>query len=136
MHIHQDVSFEATPEAIYDVLVSAAKFAKMTGGRKATITAKTGGAISLFDGYISGRNLELVPGKRIVQAWRAKEWPEGVHSIVRFELSKRGKGAALAFDQIGHPENHHDHLAEGWVKMYWEPMKALLKGAPRGGEAA
>lgn len=66
----------------------------------------------------------------------AGEWPECVHSIVRFELSKKGKGAALSFDQIGHPENHYDHLAEGWVKMVWEPMRALLRDAPKAGEAA
>jgi hypothetical protein len=39
----------------------------------------------MFGGDISGRNVELVPGRRAVQAWRSNAWPEGVYSIVRFE---------------------------------------------------
>ena len=31
-------------------------------------------AITAWDGYISGRNVELIPGERIVQTWRTSEF--------------------------------------------------------------
>jgi len=126
--IHQEVTIAASPAAIYNTLTDAKDFAKMTGGRAASIATEVGGAFSMFDGHITGRHVELVPGKRIVQAWRAKDWPEGHYSIVRFELTPEGKGAKLVFDQTGHPNAETEHLTSGWAKMYWEPMKAMLAG--------
>ncbi len=128
MSIHQDVTIKATPSAVYGVLTSSDAFAKMTGGRAAEIAAEAGGAISLFGGEISGRNVELVPEKRVVQAWRSKAWPEGVYSIVKFEFSADGKGTKLSFDQAGHPEAAESMLESGWHQMYWEPMNATLAG--------
>jgi uncharacterized protein YndB with AHSA1/START domain len=126
--IHQEVTIDASPAAVYGVLTTSDDFAKMTGGRAAKITAEAGGGISLFGGDIEGRNVELKPGKRVVQAWRPKAWPEGVYSIVKFELSPEGKGTKLVFDQIGYPDEAHAMLDGGWHKMYWEPMRTMLKG--------
>jgi uncharacterized protein YndB with AHSA1/START domain len=128
MPIHQEVTINASPGAVYDVLTKSDAFAKMTGGRAANISPEAGGSISLFGGDIEGRNVELKPGKRVVQAWRPKAWPEGIYSIVRFELSPEGKGTRLSFDQIGYPDEAHAMLDGGWHKMYWEPMNKLLAG--------
>lgn len=89
----------------------------------AEINREVGGAFSLFVGHIIGRNLELIPNKRIVQAWRLVDWPERVYSIARFELKEQGSGTHLNFDHTGFPENLRDHLAAGWENHYW----ALLK---------
>jgi len=71
---------------------------------------KLAGAFSLFKGHIVGRNLELVPNERIVQAWRVVTWPEAAYSIVRFELKPHGSGTHVVFDHIGFPDGLHDHL--------------------------
>ena len=70
MAIHQEVTINKPPKAVYEMLTQAKKFEALGGGA-AKISAKPGGAISLFDGYATGFNVELVPGKRVVQAWRA-----------------------------------------------------------------
>jgi activator of HSP90 ATPase len=126
MAIHQEVRINASPKTVYNVLTNSEKFAKMTGGRTAAISPDEGGEVSLFGGDIRARNVELVPGKRVVQAWRSSRWPEGVYSIVRFELDRDGDGTKLVFDQSGYPDGAHDMLDSGWGKMYWEPMKAML----------
>jgi activator of HSP90 ATPase len=126
--IHQEVTIDASPAAVYGVLTSSDEFARMTGGRKADISRDIGGAVSLFGGDIEARNVELKPGKRVVQAWRSKAWPEGVHSIIRFELAPAGKGTKLVFDQAGHPDDAQAMLEGGWPKMYWEPMSAMFSG--------
>lgn len=128
MAIHQEVTIPATPSSVFDVLTSSKKFAEMTGGRGADISAAEGGAFSMFGGDITGRNVELVPGKRVVQAWRSGAWPEGVYSLVSFNLEPEGRGTKLTFDQSGYPDGAHDMLAGGWQQMYWDPMSKLLGG--------
>lgn len=128
MNIHQEVTIDSSPAAVYGALTGSDVFTKMTGGRAATIDKAVGGAITLFGGDILGRNIEMVPGKRLVQVWRSQAWPEGVYSIIRFELAAEGKGTKLVFDQAGHPEEATAMLEGGWPKMYWEPMNTLLAG--------
>ena len=88
----------------------------------AKISKKVGGAFSAHGGYVAGINLDLVENKRIVQAWRAKNWPKGVYSIVSFNFSKDGSGTKLTFDHTGIPDGMSDHLAGGWQKMYWDRL--------------
>ena len=87
---------------------------------------EAGGAFTLFGGYIVGRHIELVPNRRIVQAWHEESWPEGVYSIVRFELTEQGKGTKLVFDHTGFPAGAGEHLAAGWKLNYWEPIGKFL----------
>lgn len=125
MSIQQDVDINATREQVYQVLLSSEKFSKMTGGKATHIDPSAGGAHSLFDGMIEARNIELVPNKRIVQAWRVKDWPEGHYSLIRFELDQNGSNTTIHFTQTGHPEEAEPHLDAGWHKMYWEPMNNM-----------
>ena len=123
--IHQEIDFTASPQRIYEALLDTKQFTAFSG-LPAEINRETGGAFSVFKGHIIGRNLELVPNQRIVQAWRVVTWPEGAYSIARFELKAQGSGTHLVFDHIGFPEGLHDHLAEGWEEHYWELLKKYL----------
>ena len=120
--IHQEIDFTVSPQRIYEALLDAKQFTAFSGS-PAEINRDVGGAFSVFKGHIIGRNLELVPNQRIVQAWRVVTWPEGVYSIARFELQAQGSGTHLIFDHIGFPEGLHDHLAEGWETNYWDLLK-------------
>jgi activator of HSP90 ATPase len=124
--IHQEIDFTASPQRIYEALLDAKQFTAFSG-MPAQINRDVGGAFSLFDGHIVGRNVELVPNKRIVQAWRTVDWPEGAYSIARFELKALGSGTRLVFDHVGFPEGLHDHLAEGWEGHYWQLLKKYLQ---------
>jgi activator of HSP90 ATPase len=124
--IHQEVVFKASAKKLYQALTDAKQFSAFTGGAPAEIAPAAGGAFSCFGGMIAGRNVELVPDRRLVQAWRAGNWPEGVYSIVRFELKEQGGETRLVFDQAGHPAEQTPHLEGGWQQMYWEPLRKYL----------
>jgi uncharacterized protein YndB with AHSA1/START domain len=126
LSIHQEVVINASPAAVYGVLTNSEDFARMTGGKAADISKEVGGTVSLFAGGVRAMNVELIPGKRVVQAWRSEQWPQGVYSIVKFELEPEGKGTKLAFDQAGYPDSWQQTLEDGWHKMYWQPMNAML----------
>ena len=98
-----------------------------TGVSPAEIDPKPGGAFSLFGGMVVGRNIELVPNQRIVQAWRVvADFPDGVYTMVKFELIPRDSQTSVILDQTGFAEGDFDHLSLGWHSHYWEPLKIFL----------
>ena len=127
--IHQVVDLKASPQQVYEVLLSSKQFSACTkksfdnfSTYSAEIDAIPGGRFSVFDGHIFGRILELVPNQRIVEAWRVADWPPGVYSIARFELKAKGPGTQVTFDHIGFPAGLKEHLAIGWQQHYWDAM--------------
>jgi uncharacterized protein YndB with AHSA1/START domain len=124
--IHQEVTFRATPAKVYRALIDSSEHAKFTGA-PAEIGTGVGTAWSAYGGKISGRQVELVDSVRIVQTWRAGNWPEGAHSVVRFELTPDGNGTKLVLDHDAVAEEQVQHLDGGWAKMYWEPLRKYLE---------
>ena len=121
--IHQEEDFTVAPHRIYEALLDAKQFTAFSGGRKAEIDPTLGGAFSLFAGHIVGRNLELVPDRRIVQAWRVVPWPEGIFSIARFDLTEKGSGTRIIFDHTRFPTELAEHLKSGWDENYWTALQ-------------
>ena len=129
--IQQEIVFNASPKRVYDALLDSLQFSEFTGGAPAEISCDPGGAFSCFGGVITGRNIELLPHHRIVQAWRVAMWPEGLYSIVKFELRQQGSETRLIMDHVGFPEEMRAHLNGeeadgGWRRQYWEPLKKYL----------
>jgi activator of HSP90 ATPase len=122
--IHQEVTLGASPERVYEALVEPKRFGEVTGA-PASGDGAEGAPFAVFGGHVTGRHLELVPGKRVVQAWRAKTWPAGVYSIARFDLQANGAGTKLVFEHSGFPEDVKDHLAQGWQANYWDKLSAM-----------
>ena len=137
--IHQEVVLKASRTRVYEALTDSKQFDAVTklsaaatsgmvpaGSPAAVVSREAGGVFSAFGGYVTGRQIELVPGKRVVQAWRAGSWDEGVYSIARFELVEQGTGTRVVFDHTGFPTGEAAHLAEGWRGNYWEPLGKFL----------
>jgi uncharacterized protein YndB with AHSA1/START domain len=82
-NIQQSVIIKAAPREVYEALMDSRKHSKFTGA-KASISRKVGGRCSVYGNYIRGINLDLIPNKRIVQAWRGSDWPKGHYSIATF----------------------------------------------------
>jgi activator of HSP90 ATPase len=123
--LHEDIDIRSNPQRIYEALLDAKQFAAFSGA-PAEIDPKAGGAFSMFGGRIVGRNVELVPNQRIVQAWRPTHWDAGIYSIVEFVLKPQASGTIVALDHKGFPEGEFDHLESGWHAHYWEPLKKFL----------
>jgi activator of HSP90 ATPase len=123
--LHQEASFKASAERLYTVLLDSKQFSACSG-MPAEIDPKEGGAFSMFGGQIVGRNVELIPAQRIVQAWRPTHWDPGVYSIARFELKPHGDETTVVLDHTGFPEGEFDHLDWGWHAHYWDRLKKFL----------
>jgi len=125
--VHQEIDFQAPPAHIYEILLDAKQFAAFTKDT-AEIQRQPGGSFKLFGGRIEGRNIELVPNQRIVQAWRSSAWPAADYTIVRFELVARGSGTRIILDQAGILEDKAEwkQLDKGWPSNYWGPLHRYL----------
>jgi activator of HSP90 ATPase len=138
--IHQEVVFKSDRKRVYEALIMTRQFdavtqlsaamqsAGMSKMQKATdISPHPGGAFALFGGYITGRQIELVPNELIVQAWRVGSWDRGIYSIARFGLTEEGAGTKIVFDHTGFPKGQAEHLAAGWRANYWDPLEKFLR---------
>ncbi len=124
--IKQSVIFKSVkPLDVYEAIMDSKKHAKFTG-QKVTMSTKVGGKFVCFGGYCWGKNLELVPGKKIVQSWTTSDWEKGQYSTVTYEFKKEGTGTKLSFTQKDVPIEHCDSIAQGWKDYYWTPMKEMF----------
>ncbi|MFH1171780.1 MAG: SRPBCC family protein [bacterium] len=126
--INQTVIIKAQPDEVYRALLDAREHAAFTGSA-AQIEPKVGTPFSAYDGYITGKNLQLKEDKKIVQAWRADEegWPEGHWSKVTIALKLTKGGTELRFHQTNIPERCLSRIADGWGEFYWQPLKRMLE---------
>jgi activator of HSP90 ATPase len=121
--IKQRVTLHATPTRVFEALMDSKKHASFTKA-PAEISRKVGGKFTAYGPYIEGINVQLIKGKRIVQAWRGNDWPKGVYSIATFELSgELGGKTKLVFSQSGVPTKHVKGIEKGWKDFYWDKLK-------------
>lgn len=122
---------EASPSEIYEALTDPKKHSRFTGS-PASGTQRAGREFTAWDGYITGKNIVLQKGKRIVQDWRTSEWPEGYPpSRLELTLSAKGDGTQLLMRQSAVPLEQLDNYRSGWIESYWEPLKAYLSSRKR-----
>lgn len=115
-----------SPQEIYDAWLDGRSHAQMTGSAKATASKKVGGKFTAWDGYINGRNIKLVPGKRIVQSWRTTEFTAGEEdSQIEVTLKKAPRGSRVTLRHSNIPD-HHKGYRSGWGSHYFAPMKAYF----------
>lgn len=124
--IRQSLTVRVGPKAVYDALMDSRLHSKFTGS-KAVMSRRVGGTFTAYDGYASGKNLELVPAKKIVQTWRADDWPEAMYSKLTIRLHKTKAGTRLSFTQTGIPDRQVGAIKRGWIEFYWKPLKQILK---------
>lgn len=108
------------------MLMDSKKHSDITGA-PASISRRAGGKFTAYAGSLEGVNLELVPDTKIVQAWRADDWPAGHFSRAVFSFKATVDGTRLTFTQSGVPEPYYEDIRQGWHDFYWTPMKKLLE---------
>ena len=124
--IKQDTTLPAMPGVVYKYFLDSKLHSKFTGD-VAKMSKKVGGKFSSFSGYATGKNLALVKGKKIVQSWRAQDWPKGAVSEVTFLFKKAKNGTKVLMTHKNVPAEFVKDITDGWKTYYWEPLKKILK---------
>jgi activator of HSP90 ATPase len=117
------VTLHASAEEIFNAWLSSDGHSTMTGSA-AKVDGKVGGAFTAWDGYIFGKTLEMESPRRIVQAWRTSEFPEGTpDSRVEILLDEARDGTKLTLIHSDMPEGQVESYKQGWEDFYFKPMK-------------
>ena len=97
-------------------------------GQQVGVSRRVGGAFSVGHD-LEGTTLALAKDRRIVQKWRAANWPAGVYSKATFALAKATGGTRISFTQTGVPSEFFGEISEGWRAFYWGPLRKRFAAA-------
>ena len=120
----------ATPENVFEAWLSSGGHSAMTGS-PAKVEARVGGAFTAWDGYITGKTLEMKPNSRIVQAWRTSEFSdENPDSRLEILLEPTKRGTKLTLIHSNIPDDQAESYESGWDDNYFKPMKEYFSKKP------
>ncbi len=118
-------SFAVSSATLYHAWLNSEEHTKMTGG-DAKCSPIINTKFFAWDGYITGKNIELIENKKIVQTWRTTEFKEkDKDSKLTIELTETAEGCILNLNHTNIPEGNSDYK-KGWVDSYFTPMKAYF----------
>jgi activator of HSP90 ATPase len=111
----------ATPHDIYETIMDSKKHTKLSR-QPTTVSRRVGGAFKVGHD-LEGKQLTLTKDKRIVQTWRANNWPKGTYSKATFALARTTGGTRVTFTQTGVPDEFYGEISKGWRDYYWNPLR-------------
>lgn len=114
--------FMCSAQDLYRSLTDKGMVQAFTGG-PVDMEVEKGGRFSLMHGNVTGEFVDLVPGKKIVQRWRVKSWPDAHYSEVTFDFEEKEGVTELLLTQTGVPESEFERTKEGWIINYWNRIK-------------
>ena len=106
---------KSTPEMVYRGLTNPLTI-HLWSGEETIMEEKVGTEFSMFEGSISGKILELEPGKKIVQQWYFGE--QDKPSIVSIILHPKGVNTSLELRHTNIPNADYNDIVEGWNDVY------------------
>lgn len=113
----------ASAREIYDAWLDSARHSAMTAS-PAKASREVGGEFSAWDGYITGKNLLLIENKKIVQSWRASDFPEDApDSVLSVQLIERQGITEIEIEHSDIPAGLGPQYHSGWMEFYAEPMR-------------
>ncbi len=126
--IEQEIIIKGTPHEIYEVFMDAKKHSKLTES-KTKVSREIGGSFSVYEGALSGKNIELIQDKKIVQTWRGngENWPKGYYSTITLIFEPIDQGTLIKFTHTDIPEGAYESVKEGWDNYYWSPLKDMFE---------
>jgi uncharacterized protein YndB with AHSA1/START domain len=114
----------ATPEDIYLALTIPSTLHLWTG-EEAIMSTEPGSEFSLWDGSIVGKNLEFVPGKKIVQEWYFGDQEE--KSIVTIKLHAHDQGTSVELRHTNIPDADYNDIVDGWNDAYFGSLREFYE---------
>ncbi len=113
----------AEPKDVYNALTNKTMLEIWTG-ETAEMAAIPGTGFSLWDGSITGINLEFEENKKIVQQWFFDE--ENTDSIVTLKLHPHKKGTSLELVHTNIPDDAYENISDGWDEDYFGALNELF----------
>ncbi|WOH00134.1 hypothetical protein DCAR_0519492 [Daucus carota subsp. sativus] len=125
--------FSCRAKDMFEILMDENRWKGFTQSN-AKISKEVGGEFMIFDGAVTGTNVELQEGKLIVQKWRFGNWPDGLQSTVRLTLEEPEPGTTVvSLTQTDVPEEDRygnstvvENTERGWKDLIFNKIRAVF----------
>jgi activator of HSP90 ATPase len=105
----------AEPSDVYSAITNPYTI-ELWSGYPAIMSTEPGSEFSLWEGDITGKNLEFVQDSKVVQEWYFGDQPE--KSIVTITISPDRENSLVTVEQSNIPDEEFGSIADGWREYY------------------
>lgn len=121
------ITLPVSTQTLYTAWLSSKEHIQFTGS-PAKASKKINGKFSAWDNYIFGKNVELLPSKKIVQTWRSVEFADDTpDSMLELTFEENGDNTTLHLHHYNLQKGDAKKYADGWKESYFEPMRDYFK---------
>ena len=106
----------APPEDVYLALTNPVTI-KLWTSEEAVMSTEPGSEFSLWDGSITGKNLEFEENRKIVQQWYFEEASD--NSVVTILLHPHSEGTSVELRHTNIPDEDYEDIVDGWNSTYF-----------------
>jgi len=105
----------AEPSDVYSALTNPYTI-ELWSGYPAEMTTEPGSEFSLWEGDITGKNIEFVQDKKVVQEWYFGDQTE--KSVVTISIFPDREYSQVTVEHTNIPDEEFNDIAEGWREYY------------------
>lgn len=116
-------TLNALPHDVYNAMTNPLMIEIWTG-EPVVMSTEPGSDFEIWDGAITGKNIEFIQDKLIVQKWFFGEEED---SVVTIKLFPDKKGTQVELNQTNIPDNAFNNMVEGWDVDYFGNLKQLYE---------
>lgn len=113
----------AVPSDVYSALTNPFTI-ELWSGYPSVMSTESGTEFSLWEGDITGRNIEFVPDRKIVQEWYFGEQQE--KSVVTVNIRPERDYSLVTVEHTNIPDDDFENISEGWNEYYMGAINALF----------
>lgn len=125
--VTQAVTLPRLPARLYAMYVSPREHAAITGS-PVQIAGRNGAPFEAFGGALTGRILQVIPNRLIVQSWRSTNFSKhDLDSTLILSFWLDPAGGRIELTHVNVADEDFAGVSEGWSKYYWVPWRAYLE---------
>ena len=124
-NILQQIFFDnLSPHTVYSLMTDSQTCSRLTK-TKCDIGRGIGTNVSLLDGTLTGKNVDLVTDVKVVQQlqFTIEGWPTGHYSTLTLEISRVAGGTTIVHTQENVPVCNFRQVVDLWDKSFWKKMQ-------------
>jgi len=115
------------PTFLYSLWMNSRRHSEFSGS-PAVIEPHENGEFTAVNGYIHGISTHLIPGKKIVQSWRTRDFPEDApDSELELLMEPFTGGTVITLVHRNLPPDQIDDYRVFWEEQYLQPLKEYLE---------
>lgn len=116
-------TLNAEPADVYNALTNQ-RMIEIWTGESAMMQPEPNTEFALWEGSISGMNLEFEQDRKMVQQWYFGD--VGEDSIVTIKLHPDKKGTSVELHHTNIPDEAFENISQGWDEDYFGALRELF----------